>query len=53
VIALQVWKHLGSRQREVFSEPPRIARYSILSLPYKWRWRSNPSHSGIGDAVAG
>lgn len=51
VIALQVWEHLGNRQREAFSELPRIARYAILSLPYKWRRRSNPSHSGIDDAV--
>jgi hypothetical protein len=51
VIALQVWEHLGSRQREAFSELPRIARYAILSLPYEWRRRSNPSHSGIDDAV--
>ncbi|MGQ0429838.1 MAG: hypothetical protein ACT4UQ_07905 [Gammaproteobacteria bacterium] len=51
VVALQVWEHLGDRQREAFSELPRIARYAILSLPYKWRRRSNPSHSGIDDAV--
>lgn len=51
VIALQVWEHLGNRQREAFTELPRIARYAILSLPYKWRRRSNPSHSGIDDAV--
>lgn len=50
-IALQVWEHLGDRQREAFSELARIARYAILSLPYKWRRRSNPSHSGIDDAV--
>lgn len=51
VIALQVWEHLGNRQREAFSELPRIARYAILSLPYKWRRRSNPSHSNIDDSV--
>ncbi len=51
VIALQVWEHLGSRQREAFAELPRIARYAILSLPYKWKRKSNPSHSGIDDAV--
>ena len=51
VIALQVWEHLGTRQREAFSELPRIARFAILSLPYKWRRRSNPSHSGIDDVV--
>jgi hypothetical protein len=51
VIALQVWEHLGSRQREAFSELPRISRYAILSLPYKWRRKNNPSHSGIDDTV--
>lgn len=53
VIALQVWEHLGNQQREAFAELPRIARYAILSVPYKWRRRSNPSHSGIDDAVVG
>ncbi len=51
VIALQVWEHLGDRQVEAFNELPRIARYAILSLPYKWRRKSNPSHSNIDDAV--
>lgn len=51
VIALQVWEHLGDRQVEAFAELPRIARYAILSLPYKCRRRSNPSHSNIDDAV--
>jgi hypothetical protein len=51
VIALQVWEHLGDRQREAFSELPRISRYAILSLPFKWRRKNNPSHSGIDDSV--
>lgn len=51
VVALQVWEHLGDRQVEAFAELPRISRYAILSLPYKWRRRSNPSHSDIDDAV--
>lgn len=51
VVALQVWEHLGDRQREAFSEIPRVAGYALLSLPYKWRRRSNPSHSGIDDTV--
>ena len=53
VIALQVWEHLGNRQREAFSELPRISRYAILSLPYKWKRKNNPSHSGIDDSVVG
>lgn len=51
VVALQVWEHLGTRQVEAFAELPRIARYAMLSLPYKWRRRSNPSHSNIDDEV--
>ena len=51
VVALQVWEHLGNRQREAFSELPRISRYAILSLPFKWQRKNNPSHSGIDDAV--
>ena len=51
VVALQVWEHLGNRQREAFAELPRIAKYALLSLPYRWRRRSNPSHSGIDDQV--
>jgi hypothetical protein len=51
VVALQVWEHLGNRQREAFSELPRVARYALLSLPYRWRSRTNISHSGIDDQV--
>jgi hypothetical protein len=51
VVALQVWEHLGNRQCEAFAELPRVAKYALLSLPYKWRRRSNPSHSGIDDGV--
>ncbi len=51
VVALQVWEHLGNRQREAFAELPRVAKYALLSLPYRWRSRSNPSHSGIDDEV--
>lgn len=51
VIALQVWEHLGDRQEQAFRELRRCARYAILSLPYNWRSRHDPSHSGIDDAV--
>ena len=51
VVALQVWEHLGNRQREAFSELPRVSRYALLSLPYRWRSRTNISHSGIDDQV--
>lgn len=51
VVALQVWEHLGNRQCQAFTELPRVARYALLSLPYRWRSRTNPSHSGIDDEV--
>lgn len=35
-IALQVFEHLVDKQVESFREVKRIARYAILSLPYKW-----------------
>ncbi|NCA68135.1 MAG: hypothetical protein EOM87_08755 [Clostridia bacterium] len=35
-IALQVFEHLVNCQAEAFQEVKRIAKYAILSLPYKW-----------------
>ena len=35
-IALQVFEHLTDCQAQAFREVKRIARYAILSLPYKW-----------------
>jgi len=35
-IALQVFEHLTNSQAEAFQEVKRIAKYAILSLPYKW-----------------
>lgn len=35
-IALQVWEHLGPKQREAFAEVMRISKMAILSFPYKW-----------------
>lgn len=50
VVALQVWEHLGSRQRIAFSQVRRIARMAIISIPYKWNCPGDPHH-GIDDAV--
>lgn len=33
-LALQVFEHLGNKQREAFAEARRVARFAILSLPY-------------------
>lgn len=35
-IALQVFEHLVESQIQAFQEVKRIAKYAILSLPYKW-----------------
>ena len=35
-IALQVFEHLVDSQARAFQEVKRIAKYAILSLPYKW-----------------
>lgn len=46
-VALQVFEHLGSRQREAFAEARRIARHAIVSLPIDWVME-DPSHSHHG-----
>ena len=35
-VALQVFEHLGDRQREAFLEVRRVARHAIISLPIDW-----------------
>ena len=35
-LALQVFEHLGDRQREAFLEVRRVARHAIISLPIDW-----------------
>ena len=35
-VAMQVFEHLGSHQREAFSEVRRVARNAMLSLPIDW-----------------
>lgn len=47
-IALQVWEHLGSGQREAFQEVRRVARHAILSLPIDWDLEDRSDiHHGI------
>lgn len=44
-IALQVFEHLTGCQAQAFKEVKRIARYAILSLPYRWDCpRDNPNY---------
>ena len=35
-IALQVWEHLGGKQRDAFKEVMRTSKMAILSFPYMW-----------------
>lgn len=52
-MALQVFEHLGDRQREAFLEVRRIARHAIISLPIDWEM-DNPldKHHGISNERA-
>jgi hypothetical protein len=46
VVALQVWEHLRGRQLEAFHEAMRVARFVLLSFPYRWR-DTNDEHRMI------
>jgi hypothetical protein len=55
-VALQVFEHLGGRQREAWLEVERITtREAIISIPYKWpRDYGSPGHAGLNeDTVLG
>jgi hypothetical protein len=52
-VALQVFEHLGDRQREAFLEVRRIARHAIVSLPIDWIMDDpTDSHHMISEARA-
>lgn len=42
-VALQVFEHLGTSQRDAFREVRRVARHAILSLPIDWEM-DNPNN---------
>lgn len=46
-IALQVFEHLGNKQKEVFTEIKRISNYALLSFPYRWNCPEDPTHHNI------
>jgi hypothetical protein len=54
-IALQVWEHLGGRQKEAFQEVMRISRMAILSFPYLWNCPKDnanyPEHHMIDEKI--
>ena len=45
-VALQVFEHIGSSQRDAFAEVRRVAHHAIISLPIDWRMEdtTNPHH---------
>jgi hypothetical protein len=36
-IALQVWEHLGDKQKEAFKEVMRTSKMAVLSFPLEWK----------------
>lgn len=50
-VALQVWEHLQGKQREAFAELRRVARFAVLSFPYRWRGSKDKSaaHHDVTD----
>ncbi len=51
LVALQVLEHLQPKTKEAFQEMCRVAEYTIISLPYKWKRTKLKSHKGIDDKV--
>src|SRR4051812_39486596 len=51
VVALQVMEHLGDRQAAVFREMRRVARFAVLSFPYRWQTPNDPVHHDIDDTT--
>jgi hypothetical protein len=51
-IALQVWEHLGGKQRDAFREVMRISKMAILSFPYKWNCPGNLHHNIDENVIA-
>jgi hypothetical protein len=49
VVALQVLEHLGEKQRDAFKEMRRVARFAVLSFPYRWNTPKDPIHHNIDD----
>ena len=47
--ALQVWEHLDGKQAAAFAELRRVARFAVLSFPYKWNWPKDLVHHNIDD----
>lgn len=56
-IALQVWEHLGGKQRDAFKEVMRTSKMAILSFPYMWDCPKDnanyPEHHMIDEKIIG
>lgn len=50
-VALQVWEHLGGRQKQAFAELRRVSRFAVLSFPYRWKAKKDAVHYNIDDAT--
>ena len=46
-VSLHVWEHLGDRQQDAFREVQRVARFALLSIPYRWDVPDRPHHHMI------
>ncbi len=51
-IGLQVWEHLGDKQKEAFQEVKRVARSAILSFPYMWNYPGDIHHGIDEDKIS-
>ena len=49
VVALQVWEHLQGRQQAAFAELRRVARFAVLSFPYRWKAAKTDAHHDVTD----
>ena len=50
VIMLQVLEHLKGRQRPAWQEIRRVAKWAVVSVPYRWPKGSDPDHEDITKA---
>jgi len=51
-IALQVWEHLGNRQKEAFGEVIRVANRAVMSFPLNWNCPGNCHHGITEEKIA-
>ncbi len=47
MVALQVWEHLGGKQREAWQEARRVADWAVVSVPFMWPESTGADHANI------